>query len=146
LIWPCNCLSGCHPGESAWGKSKFWGSNLIVRVLQGRVLPAQTANFHKQAEKALKDARRQDGLVSAHAGRQAHADGSEEIAFVTIWRDLEALYGWLGGTDLLDAPGFNHTSPSVFAHFEIQHYETFEGGDDGLQGAIESTPVATLNA
>jgi heme-degrading monooxygenase HmoA len=101
--------------------------------------------FHKQAEQALDDARRHDGLVFAQVGRQAHADGSEEIAFVSVWRDLEALYGWLGGTDLLDTPAFNNGDPAVFTHFEVQHYESYEAENDGLGEALEPSSVVALN-
>jgi heme-degrading monooxygenase HmoA len=101
---------------------------LIVRVLQGHVRPGQTAVFRKQALDALEDARRHDGLVYAQVGRQAHSDGSEEIVFVSVWLDLEALYTWLGGKNLLDTPVATGVSPDAFERFEVQHYEAFEGG------------------
>jgi quinol monooxygenase YgiN len=99
---------------------------LIVRVLQGRVLPGQTAVFRQQAQQALNDARRRDGLVYAQVGRQAYSDGSEEISFVSVWRDLSALYAWLGGTDLLDMPAFNNGGPALFEQCEVQHFESYE--------------------
>jgi heme-degrading monooxygenase HmoA len=83
-------------------------------------------NFREQAERALSDARAHDGLVYAHVGRQAHVDGGEQIIFVSVWRDLAALYGWLGGTDLLGTPVLNNGSPEVFERFEVQHYEVVE--------------------
>ena len=117
---------------------------MIVRVLQGRVRPGQTAVFRKQAQEALDDARRHDGLVYAQAGRQVHSDGSEEIAFVSVWRDLETLYGWLGGNNLLDTPVATGVGPDSFERFEVQHYEAFEDGeteafDDGM--ALEATSL-----
>ena len=119
---------------------------MIVRVLQGRVPPGQAAVFRQQAEQALEDARRHDGLVFAQVGRQAHGDGSEEIAFVSVWRDLEALYGWLGGTDLLDTPVFNGGSPTVFERFEVQHYESYEVAEDVTPGPVEHAAAIALNA
>lgn len=58
-------------------------------------------------------------------GRQADADGSERIVFVSVWQDLAALYGWLGGTDLLDTPVLGAGS-DVFERYEVQHYEVVE--------------------
>ncbi|MFI5260060.1 MAG: antibiotic biosynthesis monooxygenase [Candidatus Limnocylindrales bacterium] len=100
--------------------------NLIVRVMEGRVHSGQIYIFREQAQKAVRDARRHDGLVYAHVGRQAHADGGEQIVFISVWRDLEALYGWLGGTDLLGTPVLNPGDREVFEHFEVQHYEVVE--------------------
>jgi heme-degrading monooxygenase HmoA len=100
--------------------------NLIVRVLKGRVQVGQVAVFREQARKALDGARQSEGLVYAQVGRQAHSDGGEEIVFVSVWRDLEALYGWVGGTDLLETPVLSSGSLDVFDRFEVQHYETYE--------------------
>lgn len=77
---------------------------MILRVLRGRVHPGQIAVFREQAQQTLDDARQHDGLIYAQVGRQVHSDGGEEVIFVSAWRDLEALYRWLGGTDLLKTP------------------------------------------
>ena len=103
-----------------------WGNGLIVRVFRGRVRAEQVLVFHEKAQLILDDARRHVGLVNAQVGRQVHADGSEEIVFVSIWRDLEGLYTWVGGTDLLDTPVLNGSAPNLFDRFEVQHYETYE--------------------
>jgi heme-degrading monooxygenase HmoA len=99
---------------------------LIVRVLEGRVHSGRVTVFRQQAKRVLEDARREDGLVHAQIARQVNADGGEEIIFVSVWRDLEALYGWLGTTDLLNTPVFNGGTFDVFEHFEVQHYEVCE--------------------
>lgn len=65
----------------------------------------------------------------AQVGRQAHSDGSEEIAFVSVWRGLEDLYRWVGGTDLLDTPVLNSGSTEVFESFEVQHYEACDAAE-----------------
>ena len=119
-----------------------WGRNLIVRVLEGRVLPGQVSAFREQAQQALHDARKHDGLIYAQIGRQAHADGAEEVIFVSVWRNLEALYGWVGGTDLLDTPMLDRDNPDVFEHFEVQHYETYESADPESPEAEESQLTA----
>ena len=102
---------------------------MIVRVLRGRVLPGHVASFREQARQALHDARQHDGLLYAQIGRQALSDGGEEIVFVTEWRNLEALYRWVGGTDLLDTPVIDGDKTNVFEHFEVQHFETYESAD-----------------
>jgi heme-degrading monooxygenase HmoA len=118
------------------------GRELIIRVLQGRVPAGQIAHFREQAQQALDDVRQHDGLIYAQVGRQAHADGSEEIAFVSVWRDLEAVYHWLGSTDLLNTPMMSGADPEVLERFEVQHYEAYETagagqpeGGDPLRGA-----------
>jgi heme-degrading monooxygenase HmoA len=119
---------------------------LIVRVLQGRVHPGQIGHFREQAQQALDDARQHDGLIYAQVGRQAHADGSEEIAFVSVWRDLEALYSWLGGTDLLDTPVMSGADAEVFERFEVQHYEAYETAGPDLPEDGEPLQGASLSA
>lgn len=110
---------------------------MIVRVLEGRVQSGRIAVFREQAQRALDDARRHDGLVYAQIGRQAHADGGEEIIFVSVWRDLEALYHWLGGSDLLNTPMLSNGNSDVFERFDVQHYEVCE-----LEGADLAAPTA----
>lgn len=115
---------------------------MIVRVLEGRVHPGQVPIFREQAQRALRDARGHDGLVYAHVGRQAHADGSEQIVFVSVWRDLAALYGWLGGTDLLDTPVLG-SGNDVFERYEVQHYEVVEPAEsDTAAMPAEPEPAA----
>ena len=99
---------------------------MIVRILKGRVNPGQTAIFRAQARSVVPDLRRLEGSVHAEVARQVHADGGEEIVFVSVWRDLEAIYGWLGVTDLLDTPMPDRAEPNVFERFEVQHYEVLE--------------------
>jgi heme-degrading monooxygenase HmoA len=117
---------------------------LIIRVLCGRVLPGQVATFKEQAHQALNDARRHDGLIHAHVGRQVRSDGGEEVVFVSVWRDLEALYGWVGSTDLLDTPVLNSGRPEVFEDFEVQHYETYEAVE--LVNGVENDHAVSSEA
>jgi heme-degrading monooxygenase HmoA len=116
---------------------------LIIRVLRGCVLPGQVGAFREQALQVANDARRHEGLIHAHVGRQAHSDGREEVVFVSVWRDLEALYGWVGGTDLLDTPVLSNGRPNVFDSFEVQHFETYESGEPG-EGEAEHAALAHL--
>jgi hypothetical protein len=114
---------------------------LIVRVLQGRVHPEQIDLFREQAQQALDAARQQDGLIHAQFGRQIHPDGGEQIVFVSVWRDLDALYGWIGGVDLLDTPVLSNGRADLFKNFEVQHYESYEAADP-VPGAAEGLPQA----
>jgi heme-degrading monooxygenase HmoA len=114
---------------------------LIVRVLRGRVAPEQVATFREQAGHALVDARRHDGLLYAQIGRQALADGGEEIVFVSEWRNLEAVYRWVGGTDLLDTPVLDGNGTNFFDYFEVQHFETYESAETDSP-EVERSPAA----
>jgi heme-degrading monooxygenase HmoA len=101
---------------------------LIVRILRGRVRPERVSAFREQSERVIVSARQSDGIVFAQVGRQAHSDGTEEVAFVSVWRDLDSLYRWVGGTDLLETPVLSGGLPDVLDNFEVQHFETYEGG------------------
>jgi hypothetical protein len=110
---------------------------LIVRILKGRVHPGQVSAFREQARQALDDARGRNGVIYAEVGRQACSDGGEEVVFVSIWRDLEALYHWVGGVDLLTTPLLNNGSAAIFENFGVQHYEAYEPPDSQAAGLIE---------
>ena len=102
---------------------------MIVRILKGRVNPGQLAALRSQAQWVLRDIQEQDGSVHAEVARQVYADGGEEIVLVSVWRDLGAIYGWLGVTDILQMPMRGRGEPNVFEHFEVQHYEVLETDD-----------------
>jgi len=119
---------------------------LIIRVLKGRVHPGRVALFREQAQQALDDARCHDGLIHAQVGRQAHLDGGEEVLFVSVWRDLEALYGWVGGTDLLDTPVLSGARPDVFEQFEVQHYEAYDAPEASLTDGFDPAEAVPQGA
>jgi heme-degrading monooxygenase HmoA len=99
---------------------------LIVRVLHGRVKADSVSLFRERSSLALARTRRHDGCCFAQVGRQVHKDGSEEIIFLSVWNDLEAVYDWVGGMDLRNAPVIAGDVPEVFAYFDIQHYEVVD--------------------
>jgi hypothetical protein len=74
-------------------------------------------------------------------GRQIRGDCSEDVVFVTTWRDLASLYNWIGGDNLLASPMFDGDE-ALFAHLEVQHYEAMD--DAPAEGAADF--VATVNA
>ena len=124
------------PGEWPSGGTRLTrGRNLIVRVLKGRVNPDQVAAFRAQAQVVVQDLREHDGLVHTEVARQVSSDGGEEVILVSVWRDLAAIYGWLGVTNLLDSPMTNHGEPNLLDHFDVQHYEVLESAELG-----EATP------
>ena len=101
---------------------------MIIRVLRGCVQPDHLAAFREQAQQALLSARSHEGLVHAEFGRQAHADGSAEIVFVSVWRDMAALYDWVG-CDLMATPLLACEGDYPFETYDVQHFETL--GDAG---------------
>jgi len=115
-------------------------------VLTGRVEAGQVIGFRDQAQQALEDARKHDGLIYAQVGRQVRSDGGEEVIFVSVWRDLEALYQWLGGTDLLHTRVRQSGSSDVFEHFEVQHYEAYETAGAASLEAGESEAAALASS
>ncbi len=99
---------------------------MIVRVLKGRVRADCVGLFREHAGQVLARTRRHDGCSFAEVARQSHKDGSEEILFLSVWTDLRAVYDWVGGVDLLNAPIISGDTPEVFDNFDIQHYESLD--------------------
>jgi hypothetical protein len=113
---------GLHRGR--WPQAhRSLGVGLIVRVLRGVVSPDQVQAFHEQASLALQRAREERGLLFGEVGRQARADCSEDVVFVTVWEDLAALYRWIGVNDLLATP--LSRDGAHIDQVEVQHYETW---------------------
>lgn len=104
---------------------------MIVRVLRGHVLAERVDDFRNQARRVLVGGAGCEGLVHAHVGRQVHRDGSQEVIFVTVWRDIESLYRWVGGSDLLETPVLSERH-DVFDACDVQHYEVLESWDPAL--------------
>ena len=101
------------------------GQVLIVRLLRGTVPPERVESFHEQARAAMASARQAEGLIFGEMGRQVHSDCAEEIVFITVWRDLQSLYAWIGVNDLLRTPVLRDGHGDVFDRCEVQHYESW---------------------
>ncbi len=99
---------------------------MIVRLLRGRVKADAVSLFREQSSLALARTRGREGCSYAQLARQSHKDGSEEIVFLSVWSDLKAVYDWVGGVDLVNAPVIAGDAPEVFAYFDIQHYEVVD--------------------
>jgi len=102
------------------------GESLIVRVLRGRVRAGRLDLFRERAGPALGRVREHDGCVFAQVARQANGDGSADIVVVSAWASLDALYDWVGGTDLLDFTVVAGRLDDLLDHIDIQHYEAID--------------------
>ena len=113
---------------------------MIVRILKGRVSPEHVELFRVRALRALEGTRAHPGLIHAEVARQVRSDGGEEIAIVSVWRDFDAIYGWLGATNLLDTlmlePG-----EQILGDFEVQHYEALDPDEPVLPAVRAAGPV-----
>ncbi len=107
------------------GQDRCSGLSLIVRLLSGVVPPEKVEAFHEQARLALASAKQSQGLLFGEIGRQVHPDCAEEVVFITVWKDLESLYGWIGSNDLLWTPIVRDGDGDVFDRVEVQHYESW---------------------
>ena len=74
----------------------------------------------------MPEVRTRDGLVLANVARQTASDGAEEIVFATVWRDMPALYAWIGCSDLFDVPAPIKEFESYFASRDLQYYEVID--------------------
>jgi quinol monooxygenase YgiN len=96
---------------------------VIVRIVRGRVDADLVPSFHDLARSTVPEVRLCDGVVSVSVARQIASDGAEEIVFTTVWRDLPALYEWLGGSDLLDVPAPICGFEKCLSGRDLQYYE-----------------------
>jgi hypothetical protein len=103
---------------------------LIIRILRGWVPEDRIGLFREQAQRVLDRPGCQGGLVNVAVGRQARADGCEQVVFVTVWSDVESLYRWVGD-DLMGSPLLVEGQDSPFAEYDVQHYEGIEVGPSG---------------
>lgn len=113
---------------------------MIVRIVKGRVAPEQVELFRVRARRALEEMRAHPGLVHAEVARQVRSDGGEEIASVSVWRDFDAIYGWLGATNLLDMRMMD-PGEQILGDFEVQHYEALDPDELVLPGVRVAGPV-----
>jgi hypothetical protein len=99
---------------------------VIVRVLRGHVEPNHATMLWGQLSERLAHAEVPEGQLSATFGRQVHGDGTESFVYVTTWRDVESIYAWVGGVDLVSTPRFLRGLEELVDTLEVQHYLGFE--------------------
>ncbi len=100
-----------------------WSRGLIVRIVRGRVAADLVPSFHDLAKSTVPKVHLRDGVVSVSVSRQMRSDGAEEIVFATVWRDLPALYDWVGGSDLLDVPAAIFSFENCLSGRDLQYHE-----------------------
>lgn len=100
---------------------------MIVRIFRARVRPGQQAAFEEKARAlSVPLVRAQPGLLAFFPGRPL-GDG-DEFVMVTVWRDLDALRGFVGDdwrqavVPLEEVPFLWETS--------VQHYAAY--GDSSV--------------
>ena len=101
---------------------------MVIRVVSGKVKLGAEGEFNAlMRDVRLPEMRRRRGFVYAKFGRRIEPDG-ERFVFVSEWRDVGALYEWIG-PDL--------TRPATIAGAEhlVEEYkvELFEAMDVELQ-------------
>jgi hypothetical protein len=104
-------------------------SRVIVRVVQFRV-PSRFGHRVLVDAGRLDDPDRPDGLMHVSVGRQRDGD-SDAFVLVTEWRDLDAIYRWIGGPELLSAIPSLGALAELATEVDIQHYEGPEPAADG---------------
>jgi hypothetical protein len=62
------------------------------------------------------------GQLGAIFGRQINGDGSEGFVYVTTWVDMEAVYDWVGGPDLISTARLMRDLEFLLDDFEVQHF------------------------
>ena len=105
---------------------------MVIRVVRGRVKPGGEGEFNQlMRDVRLPEMRRQEGFVYAKFGRQIQPDG-ERFLFVSEWRDVRALYDWVGPdlTRPITLSGGEH----LVAEFSVELYEAMDVELHPLEG------------
>jgi hypothetical protein len=110
---------------------------VIVREVRGYVRDEHIGEFRRRIARTLEGLRRQDGLIKVEVGRQIER-GGERFLFVSFWRDLDSIYRWVGGTDLLFVPASGGGFAEVWDQHEVQHWEVMEFEEASEQAVDES--------
>ena len=97
---------------------------MVIRVVRGRVKQGREGEFNAlMRETRLPEVRRQKGFVYAKFGRQIQPDG-ERFIFVSEWRDVGALYDWIGPD--LTLPVTIRGAEHLVEEYVVELYEAME--------------------
>jgi heme-degrading monooxygenase HmoA len=114
---------------------------MIVRVLTIRVPIDRSVELHHRLRAQLDLLRTYDGLEYVKLARRVQG-GSEEIVLFEEWRDLTALYAWIGPDPtvvrLIDG------ADSLLSDASVAHYEALDVGLPDPSGSASDEPVTTL--
>jgi heme-degrading monooxygenase HmoA len=112
----------CH--RKVYPRASATIRRMIIRVVRGRVKPGREGEFnHLMREVRLPEMRRQEGFVYAKFGRQVQPEG-ERFLFVSEWRDVGALYDWVGPD--LTRPVTLSGGEHLVQEFEVELYEAMD--------------------
>jgi heme-degrading monooxygenase HmoA len=95
---------------------------LIVRVLRGTVSARNASQLWAALAERMSGIEPPKGQLGAVFGRQIHGDGSESFVYVTTWRDMQAVYDWVGGRDLVSTARLMRDLEALMENFEVQHF------------------------
>jgi hypothetical protein len=95
---------------------------VIVRVLRGRVSARNASPLWARLAERMSGVEPPAGRLSATFGRQIHGDGSESFVYVTTWVDMEAVYDWVGGPDLISTARLMRDLEFLLDDFDVQHF------------------------
>ena len=102
---------------------------MIIRVLTARVAQHNAGRFEDLLRQQLPKMREYDGLLYVKLARQANG-AVEEVLLFEEWRDLAALYGWVG--DELSKPRLLPGAESLAEDVRVTHYEALDVDPDSL--------------
>ena len=95
---------------------------MIVRVQHAYAEAQHAGSLWGVLAARLARAEVPEGRLSVTFGRQVHGDGSESFVYVTTWRDMESIYAWVGGRDLVATPRLFHGLERFLDGYDVQHY------------------------
>ncbi len=108
-------------------------ARVILRVVHCRV-PARHSHLVFEHARRLYGPDVPDGLLHVAVGRQQEG-ATDAFVLASEWRDLEALYRWVGGRELLRATPSLGPLTEIATDIDIQHYEGPEADENAAAGA-----------
>jgi heme-degrading monooxygenase HmoA len=97
---------------------------VIIRILEGTVVPGNEASFAEVARASLERFRGTPGVRGIHLARRLTDQGVMEFAWVSIWDDPAALAAFDAGSG--SPPGFVREHRALIGTWSLRHLETFE--------------------
>ena len=95
---------------------------MIVRVLRGHVSAKNAPQLWAGLAARMSGIEVPAGQLGATFGRQIHGDGSESFVYVTTWEDMQSVYEWVGGRDLVSTARLMRDLEGLMDDFEVQHF------------------------
>jgi heme-degrading monooxygenase HmoA len=115
---------------------------VIVRVLRGHVSARNATLLWTALAERMSGIEPPRGQIGAVFGRQIHGDGSESFVYVTTWHDMQAVYEWVGGRDLVSTARLMHDLEGLMDEFEVQH---FIGSNMATAWALDAAEASNVD-